>query len=151
MRALKYFFVMVIFLCSTVTHAETMLQTLQGDDIALSSLKGKWVYINYWASWCGPCLDEISELNRFYKHNKNNHVEVFAVNYDSMSLSKQQRLIKQLKIQYPSLKLSAGKALQLGDIDVVPVTFVLNPSGELSATLYGGQTMDSLTEAMATL
>ena len=125
-----------------------MLRTLQGEDIALSSLKGKWVYVNYWASWCGPCLDEIAELNRFYESNQRHHVEVFAVNYDAIPLSKQQQLIKKFDIRYPSLKYSAAKALQLGAIEVVPVTFVLNPKGELSATLYGGQTMASLTEAM---
>ena len=51
-------------------QSETVLHNLQGEDIAFSSLKGKWVFINYWASWCQPCIDEIAELNRFYEKNK---------------------------------------------------------------------------------
>jgi thiol-disulfide isomerase/thioredoxin len=149
MRVLTSFFMFAVLLFSSITHAEVMLQNLQGEDIALSSLKGKWVFINYWASWCGPCLDEISALNRFYKENKERDVEVYAVNYDSLPLNRQQRLIKKFDIRYPSLKHSVASILHLGNIEVVPVTFVFNPEGELSTTLYGGQTVASLTEAMA--
>lgn len=148
MRLLISFFMFAIF-SSGATHAEVMLQNLQGEDIALSSLKGKWVFINYWASWCGPCLDEISALNQFYKNNNARDVEVYAVNYDSLPLNKQQRLIKKFDIHYPSLKRNPAAALHLGNIEVVPITFVLNPEGELSTTLYGGQTVASLTEAMS--
>ena len=150
MKLLKPFFITALFLlCSTVMQAATILQPLEGDDIALSSLKGKWVFINYWASWCGPCLEEIPELNRFYEDNKAGNVAVFAVNYDTLPLNKQQRLIRKFDIHYPSLKHNTATALNLGPINVVPVTFVLNPEGELSATLYGGQTIANLKEAMA--
>jgi thiol-disulfide isomerase/thioredoxin len=148
MRSLKSFLLLFIFLCSTTTHAEIMLQTLQGEDIALSSLKGKWVFINYWESWCGQCVDEISELNRFYRKNKKHNVEVFAVNYGDLSLHNQLQLVKQFDIRYPSLQYGTVRALHLGNVSVVPVTFVLDPKGELSTTLYGGQTMESLAEAM---
>ena len=151
MRLLKSMLFITLLVCATVARADLMLETLDGKDISLSSLKGKWVFINYWASWCGPCLDEISALNQFYKDNKDKSVEVFAVNYDSLPLNKQQRLIKKFDIRYPSLKHSTAKALHLGNISVVPVTFVLNPQGELSTTLYGGQTTDTLTDAMSEL
>lgn len=149
MKSLKSFFITTLFLlCTTGAEASTTLQTLEGDDITLSSLKGKWVFINYWASWCGPCLDEIHELNRFYKENKAGNVAIFAVNYDALPLYEQQRLIKKFNIQYPGLKHNTARALHLGPISVVPVTFVLNPEGKLSTTLYGGQTAASLRETM---
>lgn len=149
MRTVHSFFIMVLLLCSASSQAERILQTVDGDDIALSSFKGKWTFVNYWASWCGPCLNEISALNQFYKNNKDKQVQVYAINYDGLLLSKQKRLIKQFHIRYPSLKRSAGKLLHLGSIEVVPVTFVFNPNGELSTTLYGGQTLESLTKAMS--
>ena len=47
-----------------------ILKDVTGHSIPFDSLKGKWVVINYWASWCQPCVNEIKDLNRFYK-NKN--------------------------------------------------------------------------------
>lgn len=143
MRILKLLLLINTLLFSINTHAEVLLHNISGEDIALSSLKGKWVFINYWAGWCQPCLDEISEFNRFYDQNKN--VAIFAVNYDNLPPSKLQRLIKKFNIHYPSI---SSKELDLGEISVVPITFVLNPKGELSTTLYGGQTLESLNEVM---
>ena len=142
---------LILLFCTNATTAATSLKNLNGDEIALSSLKGKWVFINYWASWCQPCLDEIPMLNHFYEMHKAENIAVFAVNYDALPDNKQERLIKKFNIQYPSLRRNSIDALQLGPVSVVPVTFVLNPQGELSTTLYGGQTLDDLNEAMASI
>ncbi|MFA5960803.1 MAG: TlpA disulfide reductase family protein [Tatlockia sp.] len=120
-----------------------ILKDLTGNAIPFDSLKGKWVFINYWASWCQPCLDEIAELNRFYQKRKDK-VALFAVNYDALPLARQLALIEKYHIRYPSLQADPGKALQLGDIRGVPATFVFNPQGILTDTLYGGQTLQSL-------
>ncbi len=154
MKRLNIFFITtIVLLCAAATAtqalASTSLQTLEGDSIELSSLKGKWVFINYWASWCAPCLDEISELNRFYEEKRAGNVAIFAVNYDAMPLNRQRRLVGRFNIHYPSLKPNSIVHLHLGPISVVPVTYVLNPQGKLSTILYGGQTMESLVEAMA--
>ncbi len=149
MRLLTQLVALILFLSPTLTQAETYLQDLQGQDIALSSLKGKWVFINYWASWCQPCLDEIPVLNRFYEANKAKGVAMFAVNYDALPRARQERFIQQFDIQYPSLNHNTGKRLHFGDISVVPITFVLDPNGEFSTTLYGGQTMAHLNEVIA--
>ncbi len=149
MHALRSSLIITILLMfSWVANADSILQTIDGEHIPLSSLRGKWVFINYWASWCQPCVNEITEFNRFYAANKNN-VAVFAVNYDSLPLSKQQRLIKKFNIHYPSLKYKSLVFLNLGNISVVPITFVLNPQGKLSTTLLGGQTRRNLEEAMS--
>ena len=150
MHTLRSFLTVVFFVIFTSSaHADAVLQNLNGDDISLSSLKGKWVFINYWASWCRPCIDEIAELNRFYEQNQAKNVAVFAVNYDALPLNKQQRLVRKFNIRYPSLKQNPAALLHLGNISVVPITFVLNPQGQLIDTLYGGQTIASLNEVIA--
>ena len=113
-------------------------------NIFFSSLKGKWVYINYWANWCQPCLDEISAFNQFYDQYKNKNVAVFGVNYDGRSINEQIALIKQADLHYPSLTTDPAESLKLGEIRAVPVTFIFNPEGKLHDVRYGKQTLNSL-------
>ncbi|KTD65997.1 TlpA family protein disulfide reductase [Legionella spiritensis] len=139
---------LLLFLAfNTAIHAGVTLTDIDGRRISFAALQGKWVFINYWASWCQPCLDEIKELNRFYQ-NRKRKVALFAVNYDALPVPEQMKLIKQYGITYPSLRQDPGNVLHLGDIRGVPATFVFNPQGQWVTTLYGGQTLDSLDEAM---
>ena len=128
-------------------HADISLRDIHQHKIPFSSLKGKWVFINYWASWCKPCVEEIEELNAFYMKNKDK-MALFAVNYEGLSLAKQRKLIKEYGLLYPSLSRDPAKALALGDLRGVPATFVFNPEGKWVDTLYGGQTLGSLNAVM---
>ena len=137
----------IAFLCvftTTVLNAAVVLHPIHGKQIPFSELQGKWVLINYWASWCQPCLDEIPELNRFYDNNNKEKLALFAVNYDMLPDEMQQKIIQHYDIHYPALKKDPAGSLHLGDIRGVPVTFVFNPQGELTDTLYGGQTAKHL-------
>ena len=146
---LKPFFTagICLFFAACAT-AGSLLQEMSGHEFSWSDLQGKWVLVNYWASWCRICLDEIPELNHFYEANKKNNIAMCAVNYDELPLPAQKKLISQLDMRYPSLQKDPAAALELGDIRGVPVTFIFNPQGQLSSTLYGGQTMGSLKEAL---
>lgn len=128
-------------------YANVMLTEISGKQIDFNSLRGKWVMINYWASWCQPCLDEIRELNTFYHHN-HKKVALFAVNYDGLPVQAQQQLIKKYHINYPSLRYDPSKLLELGGLVGVPATYVFNPQGQWVDTLYGGQTHDNLTKIL---
>lgn len=145
---LKTIFIMVtLFFCnvsmSTLSHANVILKELNGKPIDFASLKGKWVFINYWASWCQSCLNEIQELNAFYHHYRDK-IELYAVNYDDLPLKDQQTLIEAYHITYPSLQEDPAEALSLGQLVGVPATFVFNPKGRLVNTLYGEQNQKTL-------
>ena len=143
----KLIFILSLITCS-FNYAEVLLKDNQGKNTPFSALKGKWVFINYWASWCPSCLDEIPEFNRFYEHYKNDAIALFAVNFDGLSIAEQNSLIKRFNIRYPSLVHDPSNDLSLGDIRGIPVTFVFNPQGKLVHTLYGGQTAQTLAETM---
>ncbi|MGC1183518.1 TlpA disulfide reductase family protein [Legionella sp.] len=133
---------------ASISQADVLLKDMQEHTIPFSSLKGRWILINYWAMWCKTCIAEIPEFNRFYHKHENEAVALFAVNYDGLPLFKQNNLIQKLNIQYPSLSSDPALALGLGDIVGVPVTFIFNPKGELVNTLYGGQNLSSLEKAI---
>lgn len=92
--------VCLLLSCHYVLANNTILKTINGDQIAFNSLKGKWIFINYWASWCQPCLDEIRELNRFY-HSQHTKAALFAVNYDMLPAAQQLELIKNTTFVIP--------------------------------------------------
>lgn len=139
-------FIHALILCFSLisitsqSMAESILKDIQGQSIPFSTLKGKWVFINYWAGWCQTCLDEIPEFNRFYHSHLKDPVALYAVNYDALPAAEQNALISRVDIRYPSLLEDPGHELNLGDIRGVPVTFIFNPQGKLVETLYGGQT-----------
>jgi thiol-disulfide isomerase/thioredoxin len=143
---LVLYFIIMSFSWSTV-FADILLTTSDGTSIGFSSLRGRWVLINYWANWCHPCLAEINQLNRFYESHKDS-VALFAVNIDMPSPKKLQRLIMKLGIHYQSLANDPSGLLQLGAISGVPLTFIFDPQGQLHETLYGPQTVKTLTQAI---
>lgn len=147
MRCKLFFTVLLCLSLFSNANANAVLKTIDGKNISFSSLKGKWVFINYWASWCQPCLDEIPILNQFYQLHQND-MALFAVNFDFLPIASQLTLIKELNIRYPALIKNPGKQLGLEQPRGVPATFVFNPEGRLVDTLYGGQTLSSLQKAI---
>lgn len=132
------FFLFFMRLCT----AAPILRDIDGQEIPFSALKGKWIVINYWASWCHPCLDEIPQLNQLHRQ-FGQKIALFAVNFDVSTIKEQKELIKKYQIEYPSLE-DPSDILHLGDITGVPVTFIFKPDGQLKEALYGGQTLAKL-------
>jgi thiol-disulfide isomerase/thioredoxin len=129
--------------------AQPALHLLKGTTIPFSKLHGKWVFINYWASWCDSCLSEIPELNQFYDAHKKGNVALYTVNYDGLPVELQQKLVNKYDIHYPALTQDPAEQLRLGDIRALPVTFVFNPHGRLTQTLYGAQTAKKLSRLVS--
>lgn len=147
MHYLKWFLALCCVLFINIASADAILTNIHGETFSFSSLKGKWVMINYWASWCQPCVDEIQELNQFYRANKSK-VALYAVNFDALPVENQIELIEELGIRYPSLMENPAAQLGLEHVRGVPATFVFDPNGKLHDTLYGAQTLDTLNKAI---
>nr|WP_284498291.1 TlpA disulfide reductase family protein [Legionella maioricensis] len=147
---IKFLLSTFIFMASaSFSQTEILFNDTHGQSTPFSSLKGKWVFINYWAGWCQTCVDEIPEFNRFYQSHQKEQVALFAVNFDALPLFEQKNLIKRYNISYPNLLKDPANDLHLGDITGVPVTFIFNPKGQLVKTLYGGQTAKTLEQVIA--
>jgi thiol-disulfide isomerase/thioredoxin len=111
----------------------------------LQDLHGQWVVINYWAPWCKPCIEEIPELNALDKAYSN--VTVLGVNYDGVTGSELEQQRRELDVQFASLEIDPSQALGVPRPMVLPTTFIVNPQGELTATLIGPQTLETLAQA----
>ncbi len=142
------FFITSAFAEQPSLYSAKNLRDIDGNVIDMSAYKGKWVILNYWADWCGPCADEIPQLNEFYRAHQNKDAVLFAVNYDQQPTRQLKQTIQQMKIEYPSLIGNAAQQLQLGEMAVVPATFIFSPDGELKYKLFGEQTKRSLERKM---
>lgn len=124
-------------------HPEIVFTTLANKKISLGSLKGKWVVINYWASWCKPCYKEIPALNAFAKKYKEK-VEVLGVSYDHVEVDQLPAIIKKMGIEFVTLKYDPALKLGIEHVPGLPATYIINPKGKLVKTLLGEQTEKSL-------
>ena len=115
-----------------------------GQSYNSKDFKNKWVIINYWASWCDSCIDEVPELNKFYFNNKNSNIVILGVNYDHLRDPHLTNAIDKLGIRFPVLKQDPGKELRLGVVSVLPTTFVINPNGDIVKKIIGANTEQSL-------
>ncbi len=111
----------------------------------LLALRGQWVVINYWAQWCGPCIKEIPELNEL--HQRYSKVTVLGVNYDGASGKALTRQSSELGVAFPQLPGDPAALLNTHRPTVLPTTLILDPAGDLVATLAGPQTVASLAQA----
>lgn len=110
--------------------------------LQLTSLQGQWVFINYWATWCKPCIQEIPELNRLGEQYPD--ITVLGVNYDGVSGDELAQQVQDLGIAFAILGNDPANQLGVPRPVVLPTTLVLDPTGALIATLIGPQTLESL-------
>src|SRR5262249_12417598 len=123
-------------------YAEPLFHDSQGHLVQLTKLK-KWVVVNYWASWCPNCVEEIPELNRFYQHHKKN-ILVYGVNFDRLTPEDLQLAIQKTNIGFPVLVEDPKQAWQLKTVDYLPTTFIISPAGTMVKMLVGPNTEQSL-------
>ena len=113
---------------------------------SLASARGHWAVVNHWAEWCKPCIKEIPELNALER--KYPQVAVLGVNFDAARGEELQSQIDSLGIEFPVILEEPSAALGTQLPQVLPTTLILNPDGQLVATLVGPQDLESL--ALAT-
>jgi thiol-disulfide isomerase/thioredoxin len=119
-------------------------EDLNGKIHKLSDYRGKWVIVNYWATWCPPCLDEIPELAEFHdKHAKSSAV-VLGVNYEDVDDAYLKSFVDEYFISYPILKADLRRTPPFGRIRGLPTTFVISPEGKLVETRIGSVDMEWL-------
>ena len=113
------------------------LPSLSGGKLALASLKGSVVVLDFWATWCGPCLHEIPRYGEFAKANSGRGVEVIGVVCDSGTPQDIQDFVIEHRITYRKLLGDDSTLEAFGVTEGFPTTFVIDREGVIRAKLLG--------------
>lgn len=114
----------------------------QGKTHTLADYQGRWVVVNFWATWCPPCLEEIPDLISLYENRKD--VMVIGVAMEFSDPQVVMKFVEAMSINYPTILGSRQIASQLDDISMLPSTYFFDPDGRPAARKLGIVTRESI-------
>jgi thiol-disulfide isomerase/thioredoxin len=119
-----------------------------GKTHTLAGYKGKWVLVNYWATWCPPCLEEIPDLIGLHE-NKENNLVVIGIALDYRNAKQVTDFAEGLLVNYPIVLGNPQIVNQIGPIQGLPTTYLYNPDGKMVAQQVGAITRASVENYIA--
>lgn len=147
---IKQFFISLIlsFVFIQTTHATEIVKfsskDMHGDLHTIKQYRGKWIVVNYWGIFCGPCLREMPELSIFHNQHKDHDAVVLGINQEDLPIDVLGRFSDKMNISFPLLSVPFEQKTPFGTVSVLPTTFIINPQGKLAAKQQGAITMQVL-------
>ena len=114
----------------------------------LENYKGRWVLVNFWATWCPPCLKEIPDLIALYQDRKDIMIIGVAMDFGDQQVVLD--FVKSMSINYPTVLGSREIASQLDEVSILPSTYFYDPEGKPAARQVGIISRDSIEKFIAT-
>ncbi len=108
--------------------------------------RGKYLVVNFWATWCTPCLKEIPAFVKFYEENSD-HVEILGLDFEPVDLEIINDYVGRFSINYPIVLYNEDNDSEysnFGEIVGMPTTQIYSPEGQLLHTFMGEITIDDL-------
>lgn len=134
----------------TISYAANsfVLKDMAGKKHTLAEYKGKWVVVNYWATWCPPCLEEVPDLVALYDSRKNKDLVILGVAFDYENAKEVSDYVNDMLISYPIVLGDDDVMKQIGFSDTLPTSYIYNPRGEMIKVKHGLVTKQYLESLM---
>ncbi len=118
---------------------EFRLRNLKGGEMTLSSLRGRVVLINFWATWCGPCRAEMPSMEALYGTYKRADFEILAISIDTGEEEKVKSFVDEFGFRFPVLLDNRLAINQLYQVRVVPTSFLIDRKGIIRDRILGAR------------
>lgn len=118
------------------TAPPLIARTLDGTPIRLDDFRGRTVLVNFWATWCAPCVAEMPSLGRLRERLGPERAEVIAVNFQE-NAARIEPFMRQLGLRFPAVRDHDGALRKAWDVTVFPSTFVIAPDGRVAYAATG--------------
>jgi peroxiredoxin len=113
------------------------LPDLHGQLVQLAALRGKVVFVNVWATWCPPCVEEMPTIQQLYERLHGRGLEVLAVSLDALGMQVVGPFIQQYRLTFPTLLDTKSVVQRLYHTTGVPESFVVDKRGMLVDKVVG--------------
>jgi peroxiredoxin len=114
------------------------LYTLDGQKARLSDYKGKRVIVNFWATWCPPCREEMPDMQKFYESYKDAEIEILAVNLlESGSKEETIAFAEEFDIRFPILLDENGQVSNVYKATAIPTSYLIDSNGIVQHKIIG--------------
>jgi thiol-disulfide isomerase/thioredoxin len=119
------------------------LPQLGGDPVSASDYRGEWVVVNYWATWCKPCVKEMPELSEL--HDEFDGLTVLGLAFEDLEDSDFEAFLERTPVSYPILKVDVFEPPEpFGAPRVLPTTIILDREGRSVKAFLGPVTRDDI-------
>ena len=118
------------------------LKDLAGKQLTLKELRGKVVFLNFWATWCPPCIEEMPAMERLHQELQKDGLVILAINFQE-GPERVQEFFAKHNFTFTALLDRDGKVSELYQAWALPVSVIINKRGELAARAMGSKAWDS--------
>lgn len=130
------------------TAADFTLKDTRGEKVSLSDLRGKVVLLDFWATWCPPCREELPHVDDLYHKLKGHNAVVLGVSDEGRGTVRS--FLKKHSYDLPTLVDSSDAVHKMYGVQAVPTLVIINPRGVVVADYVGERTEEQLTAALKT-
>lgn len=123
----------------SVAASDFSLPTLRGNYVKLSDYRGKVIFLNFWATWCPPCREEMPSMEALYQRLKGRDFEMLAVSIDRKGKEVVGPFVEKYGLTFPVLLDPENKTYNLYGLRGIPETFIIDKNGVIVYKVIGAQ------------